>query len=296
MMAFTKINNLLSNINYLMKHNLWQQREDDIVYFTNKILDDGIYEYSLGLDDTVKLKILNKLESIKYIRDTETSFVRFGDGEINLMKGQDQPFQRFDANLVSILKNILQSDNEGLSVAINHNYYIPLYSEPNNEYTRRHAYDFRCFFRKYCSPAKIYLDGACTFWRFGEHSEESEDFWHQWKELFRDKTLTIICGEGILDNLQYDVFEYCKDKKYIYGPRKHAWSQHESLKEEIIQKAGKERILVFILGMAGKGMIPEMVKLGYTAWDIGHLAKSYDAYMKNVPYSKEAISAFFAPD
>ena len=55
-------------------------------------------------------------------------------------------------------------------------------------------------------------------------------------------------------------------------------------------------ILVFILGMAGKAMIPETTSLGYVSWDIGHLAKGYDAYMRNVKPTQEFINDFFAPD
>ena len=43
-------------------------------------------------------------------------------------------------------------------------------------------------------------------------------------------------------------------------------------------------------------MIPEVTDMGYCAWDIGHLAKSYNAYMNNMQPTKENIKNFYAPD
>lgn len=292
----SRIRNLIRNINYLSKHSLWDQRECDIVYITNKILDDGIYEYNIELQNHKKLNILDTWKSIDYISKTGKSFVRFNDGEINLMKGLDQPFQKYDEALVVRLFKTLKEPNGNIAVGINKNYFVPLYDWNHNEYIRRHAYEFRRFFLEHCSQEKIYIDGSFTFWNFGEHGEESERFWHIWKEMFRDKSIAIICGEGILDSLEYDVFEYCKDRTYVYGPRKHAWLIHKELIEEIQARVDKNTILLFILGMAGKAMISEVTDLGYIAWDIGHLAKSYDAYMKNIKYTPENIKNFYAPD
>lgn len=291
-----RLKNILRNINYLSKHSLWDQREEDIVYLTNKILDDGIYEYSLDLKEYKKYIILDKWESIDYISKTGLSFVRFNDGEINLMKGIDQPFQKYDRILVNIMFKMLRETNDKILVGINRDYFSSLYYLEHNGYIRRHAYDFRQFLHEYCNFDRTYIDASCTFWIFGEHSEESEKFWDTWKEMFRDKSITIVCGEGILDKLQYDVFELCKEKKFIYGPKKNAWSEHNRIITDITSKVDKDTLIVFILGMAGKAMIYEVTELGYTAWDIGHLAKGYDTYMKNTEYSPENISRFFAPD
>lgn len=283
-------------MNYLSKYSLWNQREKDIVYLTNKILDDGIYEYGIKPKGYRFLNILDTWESIEYIVKTNKSFIRFGDGEINLMRGINQPFQMYDKELVDRLYRILYNSNSAIAVGINDGYYVPLYSVENNIYNRRYSYDYRCFFKKYCNPKAVYLNGSFTFWNFGEHSESSEKFWRLWKEMFRGKKIAIICGKDILDKLQYDVFEYCLERQYIYGPSRHAWNEHEKIISSIAKEVNKDTFLLFILGMSGKAMIPEVTELGYVAWDIGHLAKSYDAYMKNIEYTEENVANFFAPD
>lgn len=287
---------LLKNINYLTKHVLWNQREEDIVYLSNKIIDDIIYEYNIRPEGYHFFDIMNVWDSIDYISSNNKSFVRFGDGEINLMKGMSQPFQEFDKELVERLYRTLAQNDDNLAVGINRDYYVPLFCEQGRDYNRRHAYDFRCFFSKYCNKDRTYLDGSFTFWNFGEHSKESELFWNKWKNMFRGKKIAIVSGTGVLDKLEHDVFELCSEKIYIYGPNKHAWREHDRIIAEIKDTVGKDYILVFILGMAGKAMIPETTQMGYISWDIGHLAKSYDAYMKNVEYTQENIANFYAPD
>ena len=291
-----RLKTFIRNINYLSKHALWNQREDDIVYLTNKILDDAIYEYDIKPNDYLFFNIMDTWESIDYIQNTNKSFVRFCDGEINLMKGINQPFQEYDVELVNRLYKILSSNDDRLAVGISRDYYIPLYKEQEVDYIRRHAYDYRCFFEKYCNKERKYLDGSFTFWNFGEHSPESELFWKKWKNMFSEKKIAIISGRGVLDKLEYDVFEQSKERLFIYGPNKHAWKEHDLIIDEIKNKVDKDYILIFILGMAGKAMIPETIQMGYTSWDIGHLAKSYDAYMKNIEYSKDNIAKFYAPD
>mgnify|MGYP002767304946 CR=1 FL=1 len=291
-----RIKNLVRNINYLTKHSLWDQREDDIVYLTNKILDDGIYEYDLKLHDFKRLKVLKREESIDLIISSGESFVRFGDGEINLMKGIDQPFQRHDKELVQRLYHILSIPQQNLLVGLNEHYFEPGYKHTNYDYNRRHAYDFRQFFIENCDMHRTYIDGQCTFYEFGNNGEETVQFWKKWKEAFKDKDIVIICGEGILDKLQYDVFEYAKSRKYIYGPSRHAWCRHDEIIGRIKKEISTDQLLIFILGMAGKAMIPEVTAMGYCAWDIGHLTKSYNAYMNNMQPTNENIRNFYAPD
>ncbi len=291
-----RIINLLRNINYLMKHSLWEMREQDIVFLTEKILDDGIYHYNLSHPDRSGLQILSKEESMRLIAKKNISFVRFGDGEINLLKGIDQPFQNCNKDLQASLFKLLNTPRRDLLVGLNRGYYLPFNKELINEYYKRNAFEYRRFFDENCSKDALYIDGSCTFYEFGNHSPEAEKFWNGWKELFREKALTIICGEGILNKIQYDVFEFAKSKEYIYGPRINAWYKHEEIMKRIKESVPKEKLLIFILGMAGKAMIPEVTDLGYVAWDIGHLAKGYNAYMTNMEATKENISDFFAPD
>lgn len=297
-MILKRLKNLIRNINYLSKHSLYDRREEDIVYLTQKILDDMLYEYDIASDKKSKLRILDKNNSVEQIVSSNKSFVRFGDGEINLLMGISQPFQKYEKEIGDRLFSLLKNPREDIYVCLNREYYLPnlCKNEVDREYLIRNAFDFRCFFEKNCNPENTYLDATCTFYYWDDFGEEADAFWSKWKEAFRDKKLVIVCGEGILDKLEYDVFEYAASKRFIYGPRRNAWDKHDELIASIREEADFDEYIIFIFGMAGKAMIPEVTDMGYIAWDIGHLAKSYNAYMTRMPGTKENIADFFAPD
>lgn len=293
----SRIKNIIRNINYLSKHSLWDKREEDIVYLTNKILDDIQYEYDLDDGITQRFKILDSEASLELIMKTGKSFVRTGDGEIKILMGIDQPFQKYSASLSDGLAELLSEKRDDLLVGINRNYFVPGYINNYSSFFRRHAYDYRQYYKKVCNTDITYIDSTLTSYLLGDHaSETSVSRYERWKEAFTDRDIVIVCGEGVLKSLDFDVFERAKSKKYIYGPSKNAWEERGYLVEEIRKKVNKDQLLIFILGMAGKVLTAELSKEGYICWDVGHLAKYYDAFMKGIEGTEENISKFFAPD
>lgn len=290
-----RIKNLLRNLNYLSKHSLYDQREEDIVYLSNKILSDGYYEYGL-LNTDKPLKILSKDESIESLANKPKSLVRLGDGEIKIMCGMDQPFQKYDKELADTLKNILSSDRDDIYVGINRNYFIPL-DGVGNDYYRRYAYEFRNEFLKYCNPNKTYLDATLTSIGLQNNGTKlADEHFEKLKKLFDGKNIALVSGEGIVESYKYNIFDNAKDIIKISGPKINAWDKKKELIDKIYNEVPKDYIVVFILGMAGKCMIPELTDNGYLCLDVGHLAKYYDVNKRRVVYSKDMSDKFFAPD
>lgn len=293
----SRLKNLIRNLNYLSKHSLWDQREEDIVYLTNKILDDAQYEFDLCDGGNVKPKILNDQDSLDLILKTGKSFVRTGDGEVKIMMGLDQPFQEYNSELANGLRKIFTDTNDNLLVGINRNYYIPGYIRNYNSFYRRYAYDYRQYYKKLLRDDVTYIDATLTAFQFGTHEDSyTINKYSKWMEAFRGKDILIVCGEGILDKLEHDIFQFANSKRCIYGPARHAWRKHKELTERIKSEATKETIIIFILGMAGKVMTAELAKQGYTCWDVGHLAKYYDAFKQGMENTEENIREFYAPD
>lgn len=295
-MLLKRLKNLIRNVNYLSKHSLWDDNEELIVYITNKILDDVSYEYNLDSPGTKKLNILDTDETLDLIEKSNKSFVRTGDGEIKAMMGENHAFQKYEKEVTDRLINLLEQPRENVLVGVNRNYFIPLNQMDDNWYYRRNAYDFRKFYLKHCNNENQYIDAICISGRKYSDDMKKRQHYDRWKKLFRGKDIVIICGEGILDSLEYDIFELANSKEYIYGPRINAWDKHDEIINNITNNVSKDKILVFILGQAGKAMIPELTDMGYICWDVGHLAKYYNAYMTNMEWNKENKAKFYAPD
>ena len=85
------------------------------------------------------------------------------------------------------------------------------------------------------------------------------------------------------------------DKEYLTGPKKDAFDVYTSLLDRIL-KTEKERLICVILGPCSKVLVRDLTKAGYMAWDIGHLAKDYDAYCGRHGRTRDDIAGFYAPD
>ena len=48
--------------------------------------------------------------------------------------------------------------------------------------------------------------------------------------------------------------------------------------------------------MTATVLAADLADMGYTAWDIGHAAKEYDAYMRREEKTDAVMDKFFAPD
>jgi hypothetical protein len=291
----SRIKNFIRNLNYLTKRSLWDQREQDIVYLSDKILDDVSYEYDLPCADIQKLMILDKNQTMNLIESTGKSFIRTGDGEVNLMKGSDHPFLKYNSEVAKILIDTLEHPKANLYVGVNRNYFVPLAPMGGENYYRRHAYDFRKFYMAHCDKKATYIDATCTSLGIENTKEEQQAHFDRWRHLFADRDIVVVCGEGILDKLEYDIFELARSKEFVYGPRTDAWDKRDELMSRITS-ISKDKLIVFILGQSGKAMIVQLADMGYTCWDVGHLAKYYNAFMTGMEWNAENTAKFYAPD
>ena len=115
------------------------------------------------------------------------------------------------------------------------------------------------------------------------------------QKLLQGKDVTVICGEGVLDKLQYNALDVCKSVDYIYGSSMNAYSEYDKLLEHA-KKIDKSRLVLVILGPTAKVMVYDLYKEGYTAWDMGHYLKDYDAYKNQRPRTEAEITQFYKPD
>lgn len=289
-----RVKNLIRNLNYLSKVSLWDQREKDIVYVTNKIIDDVSYEYDISYPNQKKLQIYSTDETLKILETTEKSFIRTGDGEIAIMQGRHHSFQKYNKEIANRLLSALRNPPENLLVGINLGYFSSLNELNNHFYYRRNAYEYREFYRKHCSSDITYIDASCIGpLRFLENKDLLLAHYDRWRKIFENKKLVIVCGHGLLNEYKYNVFELAESMRVIDAPRRNAWDEHDRIIETIKNTVTIDEIIVFILGQAGKAMITELVEDGYICWDVGHLAKYYNSIMQGDDCQRES---FFAPD
>lgn len=242
--------------------------------------------------------VLTPYETVEKLLKNPKSFCRFGDGEFALMSGRGIAFQKYDAQLALILWQIFNEISDDIYVGVPYQHF----ETPDNfnawiqEFYFSSGKWIRSFLYQHLSKNRdMYIDTGFNQVYQTYREMNFADYYEKVKALFADKKITIIAGEGILEKLEYDIFEDAVERDYILAPSRDAFSKHEYILDKVLQK-GKERIICVILGPCSKVLVYNLTKIGYLAWDIGHLAKDYNAYRKRVARTKENIASFYAPD
>lgn len=288
---------LLKNIKYLMENDIREDFNKAEYKTLNDIEKNYIYELSDKLKSLNKPKILDYEKTLELITTEKKSFCRIGDGEIDIMNGKDIPFQHYDEKLAKIMINILEDDKIDMYVGINYSYfYNTSYMEP----TIRKFYlmgnpEHRKLLLEKCNLNRTYINATFNQTYVGDSTLNHEKYYKALQHMFKGHKLVIFSGKGVVDKLKYDLFELAESKETIYGPSMDAFSEYDNILDKA-RTYSKEHIMCFILGPASKALVYQLTKEGYMAWDIGHMAKDYNAFREKKIKDKEFINSFYAPD
>lgn len=257
-------------------------------YVERRLYRHGVFEKRIHIQNTRK--------TLKILMDTDKSFVRFGEGEILLMQGHTVPSQHFDEQLARRLKKILSSEKENILVGIPYYYVYPREKlTPYMEIRSLSIADQRRFLFRHCNKKRQYIDAGFTQ---AYHLYEEYDFEKHFKiasKLFAGKDVTVICGEGVFDRFNYRLLDVCKSVEYQYAPGMDAYASYDEILSRA-QNIDKNRLVCVSLGPTAKPLVYDLNQKGYKAWDIGHLLKDYDTYMKKKTRTEAEITQFYMPD
>ena len=257
-------------------------------HFEGKKYLTGGYEH--------KLSILNTNETLELLEKEQFSFLRYGDGEIAIMQGKSIPFQEYNPELAQKLKEMLRDNEKEIRIGIPYYYMHPL--DSLNDFTKKFARALpvqRKFLCRNCSRNITYIDTALTqvYQTYKEY--DFENYYERMQNLLRDRDITVVCGEGVLERLEYRALDVCHSVNYIYAPSMNAYTKYDDILRQILSTDTK-RLVCVVLGPTAKILVSDLAKAGYQAWDMGHYFKDYDAYLRKRPRTGEEIAKFYQPD
>ena len=294
-----------NNINLLMKVPIQEKDERNMLQTFHMVADEYLYALT---DPAVKKpwkpNILTSDETKDLIFSATPplkSFCRFGDGELLLAQNKPIGFQEADPKLAIKLQQILSDEGDTCYVGLPKWYYS--YSRPKDFQSPGRRWHIltskicREAMDKYCNRNKTYINAGfiSSVYKSGATIQFCEEHYKRIKSFFKGKNLVIFAGENILAKLKYNIFDEATDIKYVSAPRINAFRVFNQI-VEIALKFPKDYILCFILGPTATVLAYELSKLGYVAYDIGHMAKDYNAFMNRLPHDSQEMINFFMPD
>lgn len=230
--------------------------------------------------------VINKTEEAIYkIISSRCSLIRFGDGEFAIMAGRNRPpYQQHTDELAVRLKTILQETSDSLLVCIGKNYgCLDEYSDRVADGIRAYMTDeVREEHKNLLDRNRIYYD-AYMFKVYMPYKDKSktEERFALISQIWENRDVVLIEGAQTRTGYGNDLLGKAKSVQRILAPTKNAFDKYEAILDVSI-RLSKDKLILIVLGPAGKVLGYDLFKRGYQVVDIGQIDMDYDWYKAGV--------------
>lgn len=240
-----------------------------------------LYEKGI-LKNNIKVQDID--DTIDELLRTDKSMVRFGDGEIVMIKGGDLMLQKASPEIARGLREILAYPDEGLLVTIP-DIFVTLsdHHKASRQFWKDHLLFCRKTYEKYCDPNRVYYStfvSRCYYYA-KDRSGCGEQF-AKIRKIWENKDIVIVEGERTHNGVGNDLLDTARSIERIICPPSDAYGAVPSILSACMAY-GRDRLFVLSVGVAAKFLTVELFKQGYRALDIGNLDMEYEWYVRRAP-------------
>ncbi len=279
--CYAKKGNLLKNEAW--KIDVLENRLSIIEKMTNIRLRNMGYEVAdkLQKKDYQRPVVRSGSEAVRRIVDEKKSLIRFGDGEFEIMAGNDRPiFQKYNERLAEGLKNAIQTEDERILIAVANNYgALDEYTEEVAAGIREYmTEEVRAYHYSVLKPDKVYYD-AYMFKSYFPYKDKSrtEERVAIIKQIWDQRDVVIIEGNLTRTGQGNDLLDNAKSIQRILCPTKEAYDCYSDILAEAL-KVSRDKLILLTLGPAAKLLAYDLVQQGYQVIDIGQIDMDYEWY------------------
>lgn len=235
------------------------------------------------------IKVQTIDETIEELMQTDKSLVRFGDGEITMIRGRSLAFQEVNSEISEGLKRILRYEHDGMMMAIPDIFGdLSIYREESSRFWKDHLLFSRKVYEKYCNKQKIYCNAYVSRFYYALEDKSKCGQWiEKIRQIWRDKDIVVVEGERTHNGVGNDLFDTAKSVERIVGPSTQAYEKVDGIME-CCREYSHDRLFLISLGIAAKFLVEKLFLEGYRALDIGHLDMEYEWYLHQTK-AKEKI-------
>lgn len=279
--------------------------EEKIIDYWSEEKNDGLFKYNtlrmLELELYVK-KYKNRLQNAPYewglnkipnIRPAEDllkkiinegqSLCRYGDGEFEIMLGNERPwFQCVDKKLSKRLEEVIHSDEPDILIAIAKNFgCLDDFKEPMADDIREYMSDAkRQNIMQYVDETKVYYDAYVTRpYIIYKDKRNAEKIFPLFKQLFANRDIVLIEGRHAKIGVNNDLFHGALSLKRIICPDKNAWDKYDEILLKVLNTAKTGDLVCISLGPTATVLAYDVAKKGIQAIDIGQIDNEYDWFL-----------------
>lgn len=267
MTAKRKIKNLLAAAAYFL--------------YEKKIMHNSIRVHSID-------------ETLDELLNTEKSMVRFGDGEIVMIKGKNLALQQASPEISEGLSEILKYPYDNLMVTIPDIFTtLSAHRRESRQFWQDHLLFCRKIYERYCNPNRIYgstFVSRCYY--FAQDKGDCGRWFAKIKKLWENRDVVIVEGSRTHNGVGNDLLDSAAGIERIICPPSDAYGSLDQILSEC-EKYSKDRLFLLSAGVAAKFLACALYKKGYRVLDIGNLDMEYEWFLRKaggkIPLEKHNI-------
>lgn len=223
-------------------------------------------------------------ETIDELLRTEKSMVRFGDGEIVMIKGGDLMLQKASPEIAQGLREILAYPDEGLIVTIPDIFAtLSDHHKASRQFWRDHLLFCRKTYERYCDPDRVYYStfvSRCYYYAKDKGGCGAQ--FAKIRKIWENRDIVIVEGERTHNGVGNDLFDTARSIERIICPPSDAYGAVPAILDACTNYE-KDRLFVLSVGVAAKFLTVELFRRGYRALDIGNMDMEYEWCVRCAP-------------
>lgn len=244
--------------------------------------------YRLGIKKC-KIKVYTIDETIRELIDTNKSIVRFGDGEVTMIRGRSLVLQQVNPEIIEGLKRIIGYQYDDLIVSIPGIFDdLSIFRKESRRFWKDHLLFSRKEYERYCNPHKAYYNSLMSRFYYSIADKSKCYNWaNEIKKIWQGRDIIVVEGERTHNGVGNDLFDTALSVERIIGPSQDAYEKLDEILDACRQYP-KDRLFLISLGIAAKFLTEKLFLDGYRVLDIGNLDMEYEWYLRNAQ-EKEKI-------
>lgn len=269
------------------KIDILEKRLEDLEKKVNVRFSNIGYEVADNLEKRkYKFPVLHSdEEAVERIVNEKCSMIRFGDGEFELMAGKERaPFQKYEQALADRLREVIQSREDKLLVAVANNYgSLDSYTDSDRDGIREYmTEEVRTFHASLLDDSRVYYDAYLFKCYFGsKNKDDAERRYTLVKRIWQDRDVVLVEGAETRTGQGNDLLDNVRSVQRILCPTRNAYERYRDIQEEV-EKVPQDKLILCALGPAGKVLAYDLMRNGYQVVDIGQIDMEYEWYKAGV--------------
>lgn len=240
------------------------------------------YPYELGLGKQLKIK--SSIELLKKVIGEKVSVCRFGDGELDIMRGKERPwFQNKSDKLSDRLKEVFRSRESNIIIAVSNNFgSLECYTEDAADEIRDYLYngnreEIIDWFDSEYTYYDAYVSRPYIIYK---NKEQAQLVFDMLKIIWNNRNILVVEGIYVRMGVSNNLFNNAKNVRRIVCPAINAFEYYDKIIDSIRQNVMENELILISLGPTATILAYDLAKDGLQTFDIGQIDNEYEWFLR----------------